>query len=178
MAKARVDYRAYLKSPEWKRMRAKVLDRAGGWCERCRTRRALHVHHKTYARLGDEKMADLEALCGGCHMKEHPDKVALRHGAFLGDAECACGSTDAEIYVGDDKVYMVCIQCGNTTTKARRPIRPKRRHGRHRKKQTDGQKQEAKDAERQRRLLAADMKRAAAKIDRRHRRNTRKFGEY
>lgn len=178
MAKARVDYRAYLKSPEWRSKRAKVLDRAGGWCERCRTRRALHIHHKTYARLGDEKLTDLEALCAGCHVREHPDKVDLQRGAFLGDAECACGSTSAEIYVGSNRIYTVCIECGEAGVKKRRPQRRKRKGGKRRGKQGVKEPDAAAEEERQRKKLAADMKRAAAKIDRRYGIGRRKFGEY
>lgn len=39
-----------------------------------------HVHHKTYERLGEEKMDDLELLCSPCHNLEHAPKTeAAKH---------------------------------------------------------------------------------------------------
>lgn len=31
----------------------------------------IHIHHKTYERLGGEWARDLEALCGDCHKMAH-----------------------------------------------------------------------------------------------------------
>ena len=63
------DYLEYLNSPEWQYKRAKVIQRARGYCERCHKNAAREVHHLTYARLGDEDMADLMALCRPCHVE-------------------------------------------------------------------------------------------------------------
>lgn len=71
MKAQKVDYREYLHSPEWKAKRVEVLARARGRCERCRKAPAKDVHHKTYARLGDEKLSDLAVLCRNCHLDEH-----------------------------------------------------------------------------------------------------------
>lgn len=170
----KVNYSRYIKSPAWRRVRAKVLARSKGWCERCRTERALHVHHVTYARLGNEALNDLEALCAGCHVKEHPDKVSLQ-GAFLGDSECECGSNKAEIYVGDDDVFAVCIECGEVVTRKRRPH--SRRNNRPRKRRTTEQ-QAADLAVREQKALAANMRKMAARIDRRHGRGGKAFGSF
>lgn len=41
-------------------------------CERCRLYASqLHVHHKTYVRLGKEHWSDLEVLCEYCHQEHH-----------------------------------------------------------------------------------------------------------
>jgi hypothetical protein len=40
-------------------------------CERCGAKRTLEVHHRTYERLGRERDADLEVLCGDCHEVHH-----------------------------------------------------------------------------------------------------------
>jgi len=61
----------YLRSPHWiataRAKRAEVK-----WkCEKCHERKRLDVHHKTYKRLGKERMSDLQALCRDCHDKEH-----------------------------------------------------------------------------------------------------------
>lgn len=64
-------YDEYLRTPRWKKVREKVLERAGGLCEGCREQPAAQVHHITYRRVGFELLTDLAALCGGCHRKAH-----------------------------------------------------------------------------------------------------------
>jgi hypothetical protein len=68
-------YASYLQTPEWKRRHALVMDRAKGMCEGCSTRRAVQVHHLTYARAGEEMLFDLVAVCRECHEKIHADKI-------------------------------------------------------------------------------------------------------
>jgi len=65
-------YSAYLKSPEWQQLRTLVLERADGICEDCRDAPATSVHHLTYRRVGAERVADLIAICAGCHEEHHP----------------------------------------------------------------------------------------------------------
>lgn len=67
-------YHAYLKSEAWRRKRAATLMRARGVCQGCQHDQATQVHHKTYANLGNELNADLEALCGVCHETEHREE--------------------------------------------------------------------------------------------------------
>jgi hypothetical protein len=64
-------YRAYLKSDAWADIRARVMDRAKGRCERCRKRPAAQVHHRAYdpATLKGESIDALTAACAGCHKK-------------------------------------------------------------------------------------------------------------
>ena len=77
--KWRETYEAYLDSDGWRRLRAKVIERAGGpiegKCERCEREVEefghFEVHHRTYRRLGHEWMSDLEALCPACHREVH-----------------------------------------------------------------------------------------------------------
>ena len=64
------DYNRYLMSPEWREKRAKVLRKAKYRCKDCGGR-AQQVHHKTYKRLGNERLSDLVALCDTCHKKRH-----------------------------------------------------------------------------------------------------------
>lgn len=43
-------------------------------CERCKKPKppnVLHIHHKTYERIFEEREADLEILCPRCHAIEH-----------------------------------------------------------------------------------------------------------
>jgi hypothetical protein len=68
------DYQAYLKSEKWYAIRLKVLSRDDYTCQHCHckvTSYTANVHHKTYIRLGDEKLSDLITLCIPCHEKEH-----------------------------------------------------------------------------------------------------------
>jgi 5-methylcytosine-specific restriction endonuclease McrA len=63
-------YKQYLKSIEWKAIRLDIIQLRQS-CERCGSIKRLEVHHKTYARLFNEKLSDLELLCSTCHRKEH-----------------------------------------------------------------------------------------------------------
>ena len=65
------NYKEYLLSKEWKSKRLKILQRSGGVCEICNTKRAYQVHHITYKRVYKENLSDLIAICGICHQAEH-----------------------------------------------------------------------------------------------------------
>lgn len=70
-AHSREFYLAYLNSPAWRYRRNLKLWAAKWRCERCDNKRDLHVHHKTYERLGAERDEDLEVLCADCHEAHH-----------------------------------------------------------------------------------------------------------
>lgn len=55
----------------WRALRQQVLDRAGGRCERCGGI-ADDAHH-VVARVdgGPDSLANVVALCSGCHAEEH-----------------------------------------------------------------------------------------------------------
>jgi hypothetical protein len=61
------DYKRYLASREWAVKREAVRARAGGLCERCWLSPMQAVHHQTYARIGNESLEDLQAVCATCH---------------------------------------------------------------------------------------------------------------
>jgi hypothetical protein len=67
----RIDYYAYLKSPEWAVRRQWKLEAAENRCQLCDATDRLQVHHRTYERLGKERIADLIVLCERCHRKFH-----------------------------------------------------------------------------------------------------------
>lgn len=69
--KVRVNYRDYMHSDAWRRKARKVRKRAGYRCQNCGKKAPLEVHHKTYERLGHERMRDLIGLCPQCHRKQH-----------------------------------------------------------------------------------------------------------
>jgi hypothetical protein len=61
------EYRDYIASAAWARVRRAALRRARWRCERCEARGDLDVHHRTYVRLGLERPDDVEVLCPPCH---------------------------------------------------------------------------------------------------------------
>lgn len=64
------EYKEYLHSDDWKKKRREVLRRARHRCGRC-GRQATQVHHRTYERIFEERLTDLEAICADCHQKIH-----------------------------------------------------------------------------------------------------------
>lgn len=64
-------YLSYLRSKQWERVRNEHLFRCDYRCEICRERKAMQVHHWTYARLGFERPTDLCAVCVRCHHDIH-----------------------------------------------------------------------------------------------------------
>lgn len=74
LRKNKITYRQYLKSNHWKDVRKRFYKKHRGKikCFNCgRSKVILHLHHKTYARLGKEKLTDLVLLCKSCHRQEH-----------------------------------------------------------------------------------------------------------
>ena len=69
-----MNYKAYLQGEHWKLMRRLRLEVDNEQCAVCGTKNYLNVHHKTYERIGVEKLADLITLCRECHAKYH-DKL-------------------------------------------------------------------------------------------------------
>lgn len=64
-------YLSYLRSPTWFERRKQHFARHGADCKVCGTLENMHLHHKTYERLGMEPDAHLVALCESCHKKVH-----------------------------------------------------------------------------------------------------------
>ena len=71
----KTEYREYIAGEHWQKRRKEFLD-AFPNCNECDLPRwlaiiaydqDLHVHHKSYARIGKEVDDDLEALCRRCH---------------------------------------------------------------------------------------------------------------
>lgn len=78
-------YEAYMRSEEWALKRAQVFSSRKARCQVCLGRDDLHVHHITYARLGDERMDDLVILCAEHHEAVH-DLCDSTRGMGLKDA--------------------------------------------------------------------------------------------
>lgn len=59
-------YSSYLRSPEWREKRQKVLAR-DRICQACLERVATQAHHLTYQHAGNEPLFDLVGVCHECH---------------------------------------------------------------------------------------------------------------
>jgi 5-methylcytosine-specific restriction endonuclease McrA len=89
-----VDYNSYLKSTEWQQQRRKALSYAENRCQICnhQGKAALHVHHRSYERIGNENPEDLTVLCSRCHALFHQHTYRKnRKFSFVG-----MGTTGAE----------------------------------------------------------------------------------
>ena len=67
----RTDYRTYLQSARWAHLRELALEHYGDNCTLCGRRDDVNVHHRSYDRLGHERLSDLTVLCRGCHARHH-----------------------------------------------------------------------------------------------------------
>ncbi len=72
-------YVLYLHSPLWRLRRRLWILQAGGRCERCRSRKRLTIHHRSYRRLGHERRSDIAVLCWNCHLQQHHLSTGARH---------------------------------------------------------------------------------------------------
>jgi hypothetical protein len=68
-----LEYNAFLKTPDWRRHRYRVLERANFRCEACLERRAEEVHHRTYSFGWLPPAFVLVALCWECHGRLHAE---------------------------------------------------------------------------------------------------------
>ena len=64
------EYARYLKSPKWRAKWQAVMKRDGYKCRFC-GKKAVNVHHLTYARIFNEQPYDLVAICKSCHETLH-----------------------------------------------------------------------------------------------------------
>jgi ribosomal protein L40E len=89
------DYDKYFELQHWQEFRKQVIEvqkKNFGYncCEKCGaspqkvTREtALHVHHLTYERLGEELFEDVIIICRRCHEKEHGHDAESQRKAAL-----------------------------------------------------------------------------------------------
>lgn len=76
------EYRRLLRTPEWRRFRASILEIDDSTCSNCGShKKPMHVHHRRYEagkKPWEYAPSDVETLCAGCHAAEHgliPPKV-------------------------------------------------------------------------------------------------------
>jgi 5-methylcytosine-specific restriction endonuclease McrA len=75
---ANMPYAEYLQSPEWQETRRLVRRRFRDRCAVCNSPDYLQIHHRTYARRGEEDVEDLVALCSDCHSSFHESRKLVR----------------------------------------------------------------------------------------------------
>lgn len=68
-------YADYLASEHWRKVRARYFA-SRATSKRCGCgKRGTALHHKTYIRLGAERLSDLELVCDACHAERHDIRV-------------------------------------------------------------------------------------------------------
>jgi HNH endonuclease len=89
-------YEVYLATNHWQTLRERALESQGRACRRCGATRALHVHHRTYERIGRELLEDLEVLCATCHQRRHPTRRVGADRKAAGDGDDEHGHVSSE----------------------------------------------------------------------------------
>jgi len=65
-------YKEYLKTKHWQGVKNRMYNSKIKYeCNCCGKRKGLQLHHKSYNRVGNERLNDLIWLCGDCHEKVH-----------------------------------------------------------------------------------------------------------
>lgn len=81
------DYQAYIQSAAWRAVRKRYWDSLlPKFCYGCEMpwlvfKQGMHLHHRTYRNLGNERLMDLFPLCQSCHSQTHGR--AWEHGCGL-----------------------------------------------------------------------------------------------
>lgn len=102
-------YKAYLCSREWIQRKDAVRRRSKGTCERCHRDRASQCHHKTYARLFNEPLTDLQDLCDGCHRFVH-NKTDFDPVEYFREQDHAAKKFSILVDNGSEKIVQ-CPKC-------------------------------------------------------------------
>lgn len=94
-----VDYRDYLQSEMWAKIRARVLKKAGRKCSMC-DNRANQVHHIKYTRenMSGKSLSHLIASCEECH-----ELIHLDDGSFVAQKE---SKSRVDLFVKTKKVQL------------------------------------------------------------------------
>lgn len=71
----KIKYEQYLLSDQWKHKSLLCKERFNYRCAICNSKTGLHVHHRTYENVFDEKIEDLTLLCMDCHKLFHQNTL-------------------------------------------------------------------------------------------------------
>lgn len=75
------EYKTYIASAAWHRLRDEKIASVDGKCERCGISKwsaRLEVHHKHYDTFKKESFSDLEVLCQECHELADNERINAR----------------------------------------------------------------------------------------------------
>ena len=62
------------RTPAWRSVRRRALERDGWRCVRCRSGLGLEVHHKDRTPEAFYRLDAVETLCRACHIGEHREE--------------------------------------------------------------------------------------------------------
>ncbi len=84
-----ITYREYLETDHWKDLRRQYWASRlhNGSCYACASKVGLQCHHKSYRRIGNEKLHDLCLLCDDCHGRTHEIDRTRKNGCLWGAAK-------------------------------------------------------------------------------------------
>lgn len=71
LRKLGMTYKEYLKTDHWREVKRRYYSRNSKECRICGAKHNVHLHHKTYKRLGREYDMDLVPLCKRHHNELH-----------------------------------------------------------------------------------------------------------
>ena len=77
LARLGLTYQQYLQSGHWITLRARFYAKNARVCWVCRATDGIELHHKTYIRLGAERLTDLIPLCRTHHSKFHEENPSF-----------------------------------------------------------------------------------------------------
>lgn len=93
-------YDAYLRSKHWRAVRKRWIDAGRPQCCSVCGSEKYQLHHRTYERLGRERLDDLVALCGGHHKAAH---------ALVNSRKANLGEADGMLKPVHPKAYNVLV---------------------------------------------------------------------
>jgi hypothetical protein len=98
-------YNAHINSAKWRNLRREVVRLRGLRCERCgRFKGRLCLHHKTYARFGNEALDQVELLCCQCHKPADKQRQERRVMALTDKSAIALKPSDFKIIEGERRL--------------------------------------------------------------------------
>ncbi|WP_420643004.1 HNH endonuclease [Candidatus Leptofilum sp.] len=116
-----VNYKAYIRSKEWKLKAEEAKARAGNRCQLCNRSRSevqLEAHHRTYERLGHELAGDITVLCRDCHHAHEKSKANRElNQNLLEPNKGVCIRCGEQIHFNQHKPF--CLSCYKSWTRFR-----------------------------------------------------------
>jgi hypothetical protein len=87
------NYKDYLRSDHWQSFRKRFFSESAickrltikfgrPVCQYCHSGRNLNIHHRTYKRLGGERLSDVVLVCQDCHKRIHDFNKTSRKGLW------------------------------------------------------------------------------------------------